>query len=204
MWYQLNERKTHKLTLQVPDGYNVGLARIPAWCSISRSSFKLCQDYHEIQNMQKWCLELLPLVGIRCFEAKIEEVKRPAAAGNWTQDTWVVQAVLCNQTSTSPHNPLYVLHRQDKNASVAHPAATQQYSPRSDPETISDHLISKNVWGAYLRIERASHANSYQNFSFAWPLTHRLLRPCLCSKYIHWTLHSDANYIQDLTRFVAL
>ena len=53
----------------------------------------------------------------RCFEATIEENERHAVAENQTQDTWFVQPVHTlllsydDQTTTSPHNALYVLHR---------------------------------------------------------------------------------------------
>ena len=54
--------------------------------------------------------------GFRCYEAKIEESKKPAVAGSRTQDT---SGLSCQcsatepqqPTATIPHNPLYVLHK---------------------------------------------------------------------------------------------
>ena len=58
-------------------------------------------QYREL--LLKWavvCLELLPHVGINrsldVMRQKWRKVKRPAAAGNRTQDTWLVQPVLCH------------------------------------------------------------------------------------------------------------
>ena len=54
-----------------------------------------------------------PYIGIikfRCFEVKKEDNKRPAIAGDQTQDTWLVHAASVlslsydNRTNTSPHN----------------------------------------------------------------------------------------------------
>ena len=46
------------------------------------------------------CLELLPHVGVKKSlmfnEVKIVESEKSAVAGNQTQDTWLVQPVLCH------------------------------------------------------------------------------------------------------------
>ena len=53
------------------------------------------------------CLELLPHVGINSdvMRRKLRKVKRPAAAGNQTQDTWLVQPVLCHRAMTTGQPP---------------------------------------------------------------------------------------------------
>ena len=92
---------------------------------------------------------------------------RLAVTGNWTQDTWLVQPVLChctmtNQTSTSFHNPLCVLHWWYWNASVVHPAATQYVLTlfgvgwkilfiRREP--MLSVFLSLNAWNSCLMLE---------------------------------------------------
>ena len=68
----------------------------------------------------------------RCYEVKIEESEK---AGSCRESNPGHQACAASalplsynsRTTTSPHNPLYVLHRWDRSASVTHvhPAATQ-------------------------------------------------------------------------------
>ena len=57
------------------------------------------------------------------------EVKSPAATGNWTQDTWLLQPVLRHWAMTTGQPPSltilqYILHGLYWSASVSHPAAT--------------------------------------------------------------------------------
>ena len=51
---------------------------------------------YETLGEKRNCLELLPYVGIKKIEMKVEESERPAVTRNPTQDTWLVQPVLCH------------------------------------------------------------------------------------------------------------
>ena len=66
----------------------------------------------------------------KTLNKKERKVKRLAVAGNRTQDTWLVQPVLCHWATTTSWEALalmilciYVLHRWDWNASVALPGS---------------------------------------------------------------------------------
>ena len=64
----------------------------------------------------------------RCYEAKIEESEkagshRESNPGHLDCAASALPLSYDNQTTTGPHNPLYVLHRWDWNTSVATPGS---------------------------------------------------------------------------------
>ena len=82
-------------------------------------------------TVSSWCLEscLMLEIDFRCYEAKIEVSEK--ASSCWKSNPGYLPCTASglplnyNWTTTSPHNPLYVLYRWYWNASVTYPAATQ-------------------------------------------------------------------------------
>ena len=91
-----------------PGRYSASVARTPLVVDLKNPLNQ--KRIHAVGVSYSTCLEIFSCWNKR-FRGKIEEHKRPAVAGNCAAS--VLPLSCNNQTTTSPHKPLYVLSTLD-------------------------------------------------------------------------------------------